>query len=84
MFFIALDASAGELHSLLLRKFKQCCTMLDFEDPLSDVRNKEVKRQCLVELVDYISKPGVMNSEELYTEFMLMVGSSWILPVSAT
>jgi len=49
--------------------------MFDFDDPLSDVRNKELKRQCLVELVDFIVKPGIMNSEELYTEFMRMVGS---------
>jgi len=78
--FIALDASANELPSLLVRKFKQCCTMFDFDDPLSEVRSKEVKRLCLVELVEFISKPGIMNSEELYTEFMRMVGrvSAWI------
>ena len=28
---------------------------------------------CLVELVDFISKPGVLSTEELYMEFMRMV-----------
>jgi len=73
--FIAVDASANELHNLLVRKLRQCCTMFDFDDPLSEVRSKEVKRQCLLELLDFITKPGVMNNEELYTEFMRMVGS---------
>jgi len=59
--------------------------MFDFDDPLSDARSKEVKRLCLVELVEFISKPSIMNSEELYTDFMHMVCSvsALTLPVSA-
>jgi len=73
---IVADASSSDQPSLLVRKFKQCCIIFDFEDPTSDVRSKEVKRICLVELAEFISKPGVFNSEELYMEFMHMVCSS--------
>jgi len=59
-----------------VRKLKQCCIIFDFEDPLSDVRSKEVKRMCLVELIEFITKPGVLSSDELYMEFMHMVGGS--------
>jgi len=58
-----------------VRKFKQCSILLDFEDPLADVRSKEVKRACLAELAEFITKPGVLNSEELYMEFMRMVAT---------
>ena len=72
--FIVAEASVAEQPSLLLRKLKQCCIIFDFEDPLFDIRSKEVKRMCLAELVDFISKPGVLNTEEMYMEFMHMVG----------
>jgi len=71
--FIIAESSISEQPSLLVRKLKQCCIIFDFDDPLSDVRSKEVKRMCLVELVDFISKPGVLSTEELYMEFMRMV-----------
>lgn len=73
--FIVVDASAADQPSLLVRKLKQCCLVFDFDDPLSDVKSKEVKRLCLTELIDFISKPGVLNTEELYMEFMRVVGS---------
>jgi len=60
--------------SLLVRKLKQCSVIFDFEDPLSHVRSKEVKRLCLSELIEFIGKPGIFTSEELYMEFMQMVG----------
>jgi len=31
---------------------------------------------CLVELIEFITKPGVLSSDELYMEFMHMVGGS--------
>jgi len=68
-----------EQPGLLVRKFKQCCVIFDFDDLLLDVKSKEVKRLCLVELVDFISKPGVLNNEELYMEFMRMVGTVAVL-----
>ena len=56
--------------------------IFEFDDPLSDVRSKEVKRLCLVELIEYIGKSGVMNTEELYAEFMHMVCNWCIYQVS--
>jgi len=73
------DASPSEQSALLIRKLKQCCIIFDFDDPLSDVRSKEVKRLCLVELVDFVSKPSILNSEEMYMEFMHMVGIDLLL-----
>jgi len=74
--FVA-DAATSEVPNLLVRKLKQCCMLFDFEDPLSDVKSKEIKRVCLIELVDFVNKPGIFNNEELYMEFMRMVSSRY-------
>jgi len=77
MLLVVSDASLSDQPTLLVRKLKQCCIIFDFFDPLSDVKSKDIKRLCLLELSDFISKPGVLNSEELYMDFMRMVRSSY-------
>eukprot|EP01031_Cornospumella_fuschlensis_P042468 gene42468-51879_t len=44
--------------ALFRQKLQLCCTMFDFEDPDSDVRGKELKRETLVELAEYVNTPA--------------------------
>ena len=49
------DASASERHTLSARKLHLCAFSFDFTDPTAHVREKEMKRQTLLELVDYVN-----------------------------
>ncbi|KAG8647191.1 serine/threonine protein phosphatase 2A 57 kDa regulatory subunit B' beta isoform isoform X1 [Manihot esculenta] len=48
------DVPVSERQHLFLRKLQVCCFQLDFSDTLRSVREKEIKRQTLLELVDFI------------------------------
>ena len=50
------DTAQEEQGQLFLRKLEQCRVLFDFDDPLSNLREKEVKRACLSELIEYIAK----------------------------
>jgi serine/threonine-protein phosphatase 2A regulatory subunit B' len=67
------DVSASDQLPLLIRKLHQCCTLFDFDDSLSEIKSKEVKRACLSELVEYFSKSSAVNSDAVYIEVTTMV-----------
>ena len=69
----SVDASASEQAALLVRKLHQCCTLFDFDDPLTEIKSKEVKRACLSELIEYFGKSGVANTDAAYIELITMV-----------
>ena len=59
---------------LFIQKLQQCCVIFDFSiDPLSDLKWKEVKRQALNELVDYITHNRDVITETVYPESCKMV-----------
>ncbi|VDM34285.1 unnamed protein product [Hydatigera taeniaeformis] len=48
-------ATAQEREQLFLQKLQQCCVVFDFQpDPLSDLQGKEVKRNILNEMIEYV------------------------------
>ncbi|KAJ7187569.1 hypothetical protein O6H91_Y535200 [Diphasiastrum complanatum] len=49
------DVPSPERHDLVVRKLGLCCYVFDFTDPAKNVREKEIKRQTLLELVDYVT-----------------------------
>jgi serine/threonine-protein phosphatase 2A regulatory subunit B' len=49
-----------------------CCVVFDFADPTKDVREKEVKRQTLLELVDYITSATSKFPEPVVQEVVRM------------
>ncbi|KAL2498888.1 Serine/threonine protein phosphatase 2A 57 kDa regulatory subunit B' beta [Abeliophyllum distichum] len=63
------DVPISERQNLFLRKLQNCCFQFDFSDTLKMVREKEIKKQTLIELVDFIqsgsSKITETNQEEL-------------------
>ncbi|CAN0881298.1 Serine/threonine protein phosphatase 2A 57 kDa regulatory subunit B' theta isoform [Linum grandiflorum] len=45
----------AEKHNLFIKKAILCSVLFDFSDPTKNLKEKDIKRQPLVELVDYIS-----------------------------
>ncbi|KAL2903532.1 B'ETA: Serine/threonine protein phosphatase 2A 59 kDa regulatory subunit B' eta isoform [Bienertia sinuspersici] len=67
------DVPSSEKQSLFMKKLHMCCVLFDFHDPTKNLREKEVKRQTLLELVDYISSANGKFSENVMQEIIKMV-----------
>lgn len=68
------DAPAAEREQLFVRKLQQCCLLFDFADePLSDLKWKEVKRAALLEMVEYVTSQRGVITEAIYPEAVNMV-----------
>ncbi|XP_010452229.1 PREDICTED: serine/threonine protein phosphatase 2A 57 kDa regulatory subunit B' alpha isoform [Camelina sativa] len=67
------DVSVSERHSLFLRKLQICCFQFDFTDTLKNAREKEIKRQTLLELVDFIQSGAGKLTELCQEEMVKMV-----------
>jgi len=52
------DASPARREALFIQKLQLCGVIFSFEDPSSDKRGKDIKRQTLLELVDYVNTPA--------------------------
>jgi serine/threonine-protein phosphatase 2A regulatory subunit B' len=68
-----IDVRESERHDLFIRKIRQCSVVFDFTDPLADLQGKEIKRQTLTELVEYITTQRGFISEPVYPEVFSMV-----------
>ncbi|XP_057438251.1 serine/threonine protein phosphatase 2A 57 kDa regulatory subunit B' beta isoform-like isoform X3 [Lotus japonicus] len=67
------DVPVSERQNLFLRKLQVCCHLLDFSDTLKSVREKEIKRQSLMELVDFIQSGSGKITETCQEEMIRMV-----------
>ncbi|KAK8588727.1 hypothetical protein V6N12_023148 [Hibiscus sabdariffa] len=68
------DVSKSERQVLFLRKLQICCFQFDFTDNLKSVRQKEIKRQTLLEIVDFIQTGMGKIPEKSLGEMIKMVG----------
>ncbi|KAJ3151676.1 Serine/threonine-protein phosphatase 2A 56 kDa regulatory subunit delta isoform [Geranomyces variabilis] len=68
------DVIPAERQDLLIKKLQQCSVIFDFNDALSDLKGKEIKRHALTELVEYISNNRGVITEPIYPEVMNMFG----------
>ncbi|KAI8061834.1 phosphatase 2A regulatory B subunit-domain-containing protein [Gilbertella persicaria] len=58
-------------HDLLLQKLRQCMVICDFSDPSTELNEKEIKRQTLQEILEYIgNNVGVLTTEAPYSEIV--------------
>ncbi len=64
---------SSEQEELFIRKLRQCCVTFDFIDPTADLKGKEIKRNTLNELVEYISQGRGVLTESVYPEIIKMV-----------
>ncbi|KAG2318370.1 hypothetical protein Bca52824_011583 [Brassica carinata] len=68
------DVPVSERQALFLRKLQTCCFLFDFTDATKNAREKEIKRQTLLELVDFIqSGSSKIVSESCQEEMIKMV-----------
>ncbi|CAH2054293.1 unnamed protein product [Thlaspi arvense] len=67
------DVPVSERQTLFLRKLQNCCFQFDFTDTIKNAREKEIKRQTLLELVDFIQSGSSKISESCQEEMIKMV-----------
>nr|GEY10188.1 serine/threonine protein phosphatase 2A 59 kDa regulatory subunit B' gamma isoform-like [Tanacetum cinerariifolium] len=67
------DVPSSEKHSLFIKKLNMCCVVFDFSDPSKNLKEKDVKRQTLLELVDYMTSVPTKFNEVTMQEIIKMV-----------
>ena len=67
------DASLVEKKKLFMIKIQQCCSLFDFNDPSREVAGKEMKRNTLQELIEYVKEGQAVFTEAVYIEVVNMV-----------
>lgn len=74
MFALPTDATPAEREDLFTQKLRQCMVLFDFvQDPLSDLKWKEVKRAALNEMVEYVTQNRGVVTDAIYPEAIQMV-----------
>ncbi|KAK0428717.1 hypothetical protein QR680_010968 [Steinernema hermaphroditum] len=67
------EATDEEIVELFIKKIRQCCVIFDFaNDPLSDLRYKEVKRAVLREIIAFVAVQRNILTEQVYKETVKM------------
>ncbi|KAF7728782.1 hypothetical protein EC973_005620 [Apophysomyces ossiformis] len=76
------DVPVSQQRELFIKKLKLCEILFDFADSNSDLKNKEVKRQTLQELLDYqgINRTGITN--DLYPYIIRMFSINVFRPIA--
>ncbi|GMI67094.1 hypothetical protein like AT3G26020 [Hibiscus trionum] len=67
------DVPNSEKQNLFIRKLNMCCIVFDFTDPTKNIKEKDIKRQTLLELVDYVSSVNGKFPEVVMLEIVKMV-----------
>ncbi|KAL8471156.1 hypothetical protein ACS0TY_028740 [Phlomoides rotata] len=70
------DVPNAEKPNLLIRKLNMCCVIFDFTDPAKNLKEKDIKRQTLVEIVDHISSANGKFNETVLQEIVRMVSTN--------
>lgn len=67
------QVSSNERQKLFLKKLEFCCYTFDFTNPSLDVREKEMKREALQDLVDYVNSGSGRFTEEVSPHVVRML-----------
>ncbi|XP_043706561.1 serine/threonine protein phosphatase 2A 57 kDa regulatory subunit B' theta isoform-like [Telopea speciosissima] len=70
------DVPNSEKQNLFIRKLNLCCVVFDFTDPTKNLKEKEIKRQTLLELVDYVTTANGKFTETVMQEIIKMVSAN--------
>ncbi|KDP26746.1 hypothetical protein JCGZ_17904 [Jatropha curcas] len=70
------DVPNSDKQNLFIRKLNLCCIVFDFTDPTKNLKEKEIKRQNLLELVDYITSVNGKFTETVMQEVIKMVAAN--------
>ncbi|KAJ4837320.1 hypothetical protein Tsubulata_048510 [Turnera subulata] len=69
------DVPNSEKQNLFIRKLNMCSVVFDFSDPTKNLKEKEIKRQTLLELVEYVTVSGKFT-ESAMQEVVKMVSTN--------
>ncbi|KAL2547169.1 Serine/threonine protein phosphatase 2A 59 kDa regulatory subunit B' eta isoform [Forsythia ovata] len=70
------DVPTSEKQKLFIKKLKICCIVFDFTDPTRNLKEKEIKRQTLLEIVEYVTSANMKFSETIMQEVIKMVSAN--------
>ncbi|XP_039055069.1 serine/threonine protein phosphatase 2A 59 kDa regulatory subunit B' eta isoform-like isoform X1 [Hibiscus syriacus] len=70
------DVPASEKQNLFIKKLNLCCVIFDFTDPTNNLKEKEIKRQTLLELVEYVTSANGKFSDAVLQEIVEMVSTN--------
>jgi len=70
------DVPPSDRQELFIKKLNQCNVIFDFTDAQSNLKGKEIKRQTLIELVEYITNNKGVITEPLYPEIIKMFSTN--------
>ncbi|KAF8399856.1 hypothetical protein HHK36_015727 [Tetracentron sinense] len=67
------DVPSSEKQNLFIRKLNMCFVVFDFTDPTKNLKEKDIKRQTLLELVDYVTSANGKFTETIIQDITKMV-----------
>ncbi|EYU44814.1 hypothetical protein ABFS82_08G006000 [Erythranthe guttata] len=76
------DVPNAEKQNLFIKKLSLCCVVFDFTDPTKNLKEKDIKRQTLVELLDYVTSANGKFNETVVQEIVRMVSVNLFRPLS--
>ncbi|KAK4780753.1 hypothetical protein SAY87_016859 [Trapa incisa] len=76
------DVPSSEKQNLFIRKLSLCSVTFDFTDPTKSLREKEIKRQTLSELIDYVTSSNGKFTEIIMQEVIKMVSANLFRAIS--
>ena len=74
--FLFRDVVASERQNLFIKKLQVCSYTFDFTDATANVREKEIKRQTLLELVDYVNQGQGKFTEAVFEDISYMLAQN--------
>ncbi|GAB4848024.1 hypothetical protein Ancab_002684 [Ancistrocladus abbreviatus] len=77
------DVANSEKQNLFIRKLNMCCVVFDFTDPTKSLKEKDIKKQTLVELVDYVTSANGKFTETVMQEIVKMVSVNLFRPLTS-
>ncbi|KAI5305835.1 hypothetical protein KEM56_003178 [Ascosphaera pollenicola] len=66
---------------LFMQKIEQCNIIFDFNDPMVDMKSKEIKRLALHELLDYVANNRDVITEPMYPKAVEMFAKNLFRPL---
>lgn len=72
-----IEVLPSQRQELFCRKLAQCTVLFDFEDANSNLKSKDIKRQALQELTDYVATKRGVITDYIYPKAIKMVNPAW-------
>ncbi|KAG1158240.1 hypothetical protein G6F37_005976 [Rhizopus arrhizus] len=76
------EVSPSKRQDLFKRKLTQCQILFDFSDPSSDLKNKEIKRQELQDILEYVAAAKGAITDAIYPEMIQMFSTNTFRTIS--